>query len=184
MSPPATDMSVPVFDLDGTLLDSDAALLEAFVALGVDPEQVTFGHVVERECGRLGIELSAYLAAYDVTAAQPFAGVEDVLGSLGCWGVCSNKDDSLATAELRRLGWSPATARFAGSFAGPKRLAPVLEDLTLGPERVLFVGDTDHDRRCAADAGVRFVLAGWNPRCRARPGDIVARHPEELLDLL
>lgn|GEM_PF-6337387 len=43
-------------------------------------------------------------------------------------------------------------ALFAGAFGGPKRLEPVLDALQLEPGEVVFVGDTDHDRRCAAAA--------------------------------
>ena len=46
---------VPIFDLDGTLIDSDAALVAPFVALGVPREAVTFGHVLQDECDRLGL---------------------------------------------------------------------------------------------------------------------------------
>ena len=46
-------MRIPVFDLDGTLLDSDAALVAPFVALGVPPERITFGHVLADECAAL-----------------------------------------------------------------------------------------------------------------------------------
>ena len=62
-------------------------------------------------------------------------------------------------------------------------LAPFL---ALGVEReaIVFLGDTDHDRRCAAAAGVPFALAGWNPRATAEPGDLVLHRPEQVLDLL
>ncbi len=173
-----------VFDLDGTLVDSDAALTAPFVALGVAPEAVTFGHVLEHECERLGIALDDYLDHYDETAAQPFPGVVELVAGLGRWAVCSNKHPRSGHAELTRLGWEPDLAMFADSFGGPKRLEPVLEALGLGAQEVLFVGDTAHDRACAAAVGCPFVLAGWNPRARAEPGDLVATTPAEVLTLL
>ena len=66
----------------------------------------------------------------------------------------------------------------------PKVLPPVLDALGLTPEDVVFIGDTAHDRSCAAAVGVTFALAGWNPRVVAEPGDVVLRHPTEVLDLL
>ena len=50
----------------------------------------------------------------------------------------------------------------------------------------MFVGDTRHDRACAAAVGARFALAGWNPRARAaaEPGDLVLDQPADVLDLL
>ena len=172
---------IPVFDLDGTLVDSDAALSAPFVALGVAPEEITFGHVVADECARLGISLDAYLAAYDTEAAQPFDGVTELLATLDRWAVCSNKHPTSGRAELARLGWSPEVALFADAFEGPKDLGPVVTALGIEATDVVFVGDTAHDRRCAAAVGARFALAGWNPRAVSEPGDLVLAAPADLL---
>ncbi|MDQ6697151.1 MAG: HAD-IA family hydrolase [Actinomycetota bacterium] len=171
---------IPVFDLDGTLLDSDAALVEPFLALGVQSEEITFGHTLEEECCRLGIDLDAYLDRYDDAAAGPFPGVAELVGTLDRWAVCSNKHPRPGRAELARLGWTPEVALFADAFGGPKRLGPVLDALGATGEQVLFVGDTSHDRRCAAVVGCPFVLAGWNSRAAAAPGDLVAAYPADV----
>ena len=175
---------IPVFDLDGTLLDSDAALVAAFLACGVEESEITRGHVVADECARLGISLEDFLAAYDVSAAQPFAGVEELLDVLGSWAVCSNKHPGPARAELARLGWEPVVALFADAFAGPKTLGPVATALGVSPGSLVFVGDTGHDRRCAQQVGATFVLAAWNPRVESQPGDVVVTSPSELGALL
>lgn len=170
-----------IFDLDGTLVDSDAALAGAFVALGVRPEDITYGHVIADECRRLGLALDDYLDAYDVDAVLPYPGVESMLDGLGRWAVCSNKHPRSGWAELARLGWEPEVAMFADAFEGPKRLPPVLDKLGLVAVDVLFVGDTDHDRQAAAEVGCRFIWAAWNPRCRPRPGDEVAAEPDQIV---
>ncbi len=175
---------IPVFDLDGTLVDSDAALVAPFVALGVPEDQITFGHVLAHECDRLGIALEAYLDAYDDTAAQPFPGVEALLGGVERWAVCSNKHPRSGRAELARLGWRPEHALFSDAFDGPKRLEPVLALLDVDPTDVVFVGDTAHDRACARAAGATFALAAWNPRAVAADGDVVLGEPCDLLALL
>ena len=177
---------VPVFDLDGTLIDSDAALAAPFVALGVDPADVTYGHVLADECRRLGIAVADYLAVYDPTAAAPYPGVGELVDALDRWAVCSNKHGASGRAELARLGWSPTAALFADAFGGPKRLGPVLDALDLAADEIVFVGDTHHDRRCAQEVGARFALAGWNPRARAgaRPEDLLLDAPGDLLALL
>jgi HAD superfamily hydrolase (TIGR01549 family) len=175
---------VPVFDLDGTLIDSDAALVDAFVALGVERQAVSFGHVLATECERLGVDMDAYLAAYDEDQAQPFAGTDALIGQLGRWAVCSNKHRRSGQVELARLGWKPDLAMFSETFDGPKRLGPVLDALGLAADQILFVGDTAHDRLCAAEVGAMFALAGWNPRAVPGPDDLVLRQPSEVLGVL
>ena len=125
-------------------------LVEPFLALGVLRQDVTFGHTLEDECRRLGIEVGDSLDQYDDTAAQPFPGVHELVDQLDRWAVCSKQTPRAGRAELLRLGWTPEVALFADGFAGPKQLGPVLDALALDGEQVLFVGDTDHDRRCAA----------------------------------
>ena len=173
-----------ICDLDGTLLDSDTALVNAFLALGIERSAISYGHVIAEECDRLGIALANYVAAYDIHAAQPFPGVVELLAQLGTWAVCSNKHPESGNAELARLNWAPSVALFADAFSGAKQLSPVLEALEIEPSQAVFLGDTDHDRQCAQQAGVAFVLAGWNPRAIARNGDVVVSSPLDLLELL
>ena len=173
-----------ICDLDGTLLDSDEALADAFVSLGVDRADITYGHVIAEECTRLGLRLEDYVAAYDTERAQPFDGVVDMLARLPRWAVCSNKHPSSGNAELMRLGWQPAMAMFAGAFPGPKAVDLVLASLAVPASEALFLGDTGHDRLCATTAGIRFALAGWNSRAVAEPGDLVLSRPADLVQLL
>jgi HAD superfamily hydrolase (TIGR01549 family) len=175
---------VPVFDLDGTLLDSDAALVAPFIALGISAEQITFGHTLAEECTRLGLEVDDYLAHYDDQLAVPFAGVEELVAKLDRWAVCSNKHQLAGHAEVARLGWKPDVVMFADSFGGPKHLGPVLDALEVRADEVLFIGDTEHDRRCAQAIGCRFALAGWNPRASEIAGELVLSGPLDVLDLL
>jgi len=175
---------VPIFDLDGTLLDSDAALVAPFLALGIPEHEVSFGRTLEHECERLDITVADYLAHYDVNLALPFEGVETLVAQLDRWAVCSNKEIVSGRAELARLGWAPDVAMFADDFGGPKELGPVLDALGLLARDVVFVGDTLHDRRCAAVVGCRFAVAGWNVRADGLDGDVVLDRPLELLDLL
>ena len=173
-----------ICDLDGTLVDSDRALADAFVALGVPEEQITFGHVVADECAKWGITVEQYAAAYDPATVVPFPGVDDLVRSLGRWAVCSNKLRDAGEEELRRFGWRPDLALFADAFDGAKSPRPVLDALGVAPHDAVFLGDTAHDRRCAREAGVVFALAAWNPRAVAEPGDLVLTDPRELLELL
>ena len=175
-----------VFDLDGTLLDTDDALVAPFLALGVARDDITFGHVLADECARHGIAVEAFLDLYDPGLAQPFPGVIELLSQIEGtrWAVCSNKQPRSGYAELDRLGWKPDVALFSDAFDGPKRLGPVLAALGVTADEIAFVGDTEHDRVCATDVGVPFGLAGWNPRTRAEPGDVVLLSPLDVPALL
>jgi len=73
---------------------------------------------------------------------------------------------------------------FADAFEGPKQLRPVLDRLDLTADEVVFVGDTDHDRRCAAAVGARFAVAAWNPRAVGLLGDVVLLEPLDLVAVL
>lgn len=183
MSRPAR---VPLFDFDGTLVDSEAALLAPYAALGIAPaDQPPLGLPLGEACARAGVEVGAYLALYDSAAVAPFPGVVDVLARLARWGLASNKDKHSGLRELVRLAWSPTVALFSDDFGGrPKRLGPLLAALGLEADRAIYLGDTEHDRHCAGEAGVAFALAGWNPRSVAAPGDVVLGTPSDLLSLL
>jgi len=172
---------IPIFDLDGTLVDSDAALVAPFLALGVPSDEITFGHVLEDECDRLGIELTDYLDLYDVAAAQPFPDVHELLAQLDVWGVCSNKHPAAGQSELARLGWQPDAALFSDAFEGAKHLAPAIDALGVTPDDVVFVGDTSHDRQVARNVGVPFGLAAWNPRAVVHDHDVVLASPLDVL---
>lgn len=172
-----------ICDLDGTLVDSDRALADAFVAMGVRREDVTYGHVVAEECARLGIDPDEWAAAFDARGTEPFPGVDDAVRQLDRWAVCSNRLRHSGEDDLRRFGWEPQVALFADAFAGAKTPVPILTALGVDPAEAVFVGDTDHDRHCARAAGVAFALAAWNPRAVATPGDIVLTEPAQLVEL-
>ena len=179
-------MQLAVFDLDGTLVDSDEALIAPFVACGVGRSAVPpLGLLLEDACAMAGISVADYVAAYDATMVLPYPGVDDLLAGVGRWAVCSHKLRVAGDEELGRFGWRPERSLFAEDFGGgPKRLDLLLDAAGLQPAELVFVGDTDHDRACARSAGVRFFLAGWNPRTEAEAGDVVLSHPLELLDHL
>ncbi len=174
-----------IFDFDGTMVDSDDALVQPFLALGVPPQEISFGHAIAEECDRLGISLDDYADLYDETVVQPFPGMDGVVDQLQRWALCSNKHPRAGVAELERLGWTPEVALFSDHFDwAHKSLGPVLEALGLHASEVVMVGDSAGDVRVAAEVGCNYVWAGWNPRvAAARPDGSVLDRPDQLLDL-
>jgi phosphoglycolate phosphatase-like HAD superfamily hydrolase len=176
---------VPVFDLDGTLLDSDRAVIEPLVRLGARREDILIGEPVVAACRRLGVDLDAYVEAYDPAEAGPFPGVPELVAALGVWAVCSNKHAGQGSTDLARWGWRPTVAMFSDAFGGEgKRLPPVLDALGLEASEIVFVGDTEHDRDVAAEVGCLFAVAGWNARTAGLAGDVVLAAPADVFELL
>jgi phosphoglycolate phosphatase-like HAD superfamily hydrolase len=126
-----------------------------------------------------------YLARYDPDVAMAFPGMHELVSGLDRWAVCSHKARAPGLAELARLGWTPDLALFAEDFGGMgKTLVPVLEHYGVPGREVVFVGDTAHDRACARAVGATFVLAGWNARAVAEPGDVIARSAADVARVL
>lgn len=178
----------PLFDFDGTLVDSDGALIAPFLELGLTVGELPpLGLPLREACELVGVSIASYIDRYDSAAAQPFAGVSELLAELDRWGLASNKERLAGHRELARLGWGPEIALFSDDFGGEeKQLAPLLAALNLDAGDVIYIGDTAHDRACAALVSVPFALAGWNPRARAGAlaEDLVLDHPGDLLALL
>ena len=179
---------IPLFDFDGTLVDSDVALIAPFLELGLTVGELPpLGLPLREACELVGVSIESYIDRYDSAAAQPFAGVSELLAELDRWGLASNKERLAGHRELARLGWAPEIALFSDDFGGEeKQLAPLLAALNLDAGDVIYIGDTAHDRACAALVSVPFALAGWNPRARAGAlaEDLVLDHPLDLLSLL
>jgi len=67
----------------------------------------------------------------------------------------------------------------------PAPLLRLMERQGLKAEEILFVGDTIHDSRCAQNAGVDFVLAGWGARYpETIPSLHDLMHPYEIAELI
>ena len=66
-------------------------------------------------------------------------------------------DDALGTSALRGLFDATRTADETASKPDPRMLHELMNDLVVGPERTLMIGDTTHDLQLAANAGVASV---------------------------
>ena len=156
---------VPIFDFDGTLVDSDRALQAAFLRLGVPAQEITFGHALGEECARLGIAPDAYEAVFDPQEVQPYLGIDEFLGTIDQWGICSNRHPLSGNTDVARFGWQPSVVCFADSFDfAPKHIDMVLEGSGWARNEVVYIGDSEHDRAAIAGTDIPLIWAGWNPR--------------------
>ena len=175
-----------VFDWDGTLFDSTALITRCIQAACVDvgvamptTEQASYvigmGLIEALQHAAPGLPRERYgeLGAryrHHYTARQHevmfFDGTLAMLEALKARGhllaVATGKsrrglDDALGTSALRGLFDATRTADETASKPDPRMLHELMNDLVVGPERTLMIGDTTHDLQLAANAGVASV---------------------------
>lgn len=178
------------FDIDGTLVDSRATILaalrDAVAAEGmqrsIEDLAFAFGLPGSVTLARLGIAEARHGEVMKrwMTAKQShlatmrlFDGVVPAFEALRQSGMRLGAVTSKTRAECAvDLGLLGLTETFEVAVClddvrngkpDPESLHKALALVGAAPEQAVFVGDTDHDRLCARDAGVRFIRADWNP---------------------
>jgi phosphoglycolate phosphatase len=175
-----------VFDWDGTLFDSTALITRCIQAACADvgvavPSDTQASYVIgmgliealQHAAPGLPRERYPELGAryrHHYTARQHevmfFDGTLAMLEALKARGhllaVATGKsrrglDDALGTSALRGLFDATRTADETASKPDPRMLHELMNDLVVGPERTLMIGDTTHDLQLAANAGVASV---------------------------
>lgn len=157
-----------VFDWDGTIIDSHSAIVacmqEASRDLGLAiPERERASHVI-------GLSLDE-----SEDAMQLFPGMRELLGRLAkdhLLGIATGKsrkglDRALAANGMRDLFAASRCADETHPKPHPAMLLELMEELEVGAEGVLMVGDTSHDMEMARAAGVHAVAVAYGA------------HPEE-----
>ena len=97
-------------------------------------------------------------------------------------GVVSNKRDDVLKKEVEHLGWQKYFGVYIGAGVAVKDKpsgAPLLHALAMHPaepriEHVLYIGDTESDLACAADAGCKVAFI-QHESGQQRP-DLVAKY--------
>ena len=175
-----------VFDWDGTLFDSTALITRCIQSACVDlgltrpsDEQASYvigmGLVEALQHAAPGLPRERYaeLGAryrHHYTARQHeimfFDGTLAMLEALKARGhllaVATGKsrsglDDALNTSALRGIFDATRTADETASKPDPRMLRELMNDLVVGPERTLMIGDTTHDLQLALNAGVASI---------------------------
>ncbi len=199
-----------IFDVDGTLIDTGAAILNSLSATLAEMGIVLREEDLVHSFGMPGKVYLASLGIQDVDGAlhrwdehylrvhdgiEAFDGVEVVIEELKQRGIPIAVVTSKTRAE-----WSHAHEAFpclrgfdavvvaddtARHKPEPEPMLLALDRLGVSADEAVYVGDTVHDMRCAAGAGVDGALALWG--CR-NPEEITATHtlarPADILALV
>ena len=183
-----------VFDLDGTLMDSTAVIAGSIQAACRDLDLTVPGDEAARHVIGLGLNQALRYAVPDAPesmyvplveryrhhylaqdrAIPLFEGARETLAELhgaGHWlAVATGKsrmglDRALDSTGLKRYFHATRTADQTFSKPDPAMLLELLDELAVGPERALMIGDTTHDMQMAQNAGVDAVavLYGAHP---------------------
>lgn len=144
--------------------------------------------------------VTPFLASYaDAIAVHSrlFDGVAQVLQAIetdgASWGIVTNKPEALARALVRAIGLESRCAVLVGGDTLPVRkpdpqpLWFACDQLGIGPDASLYVGDDARDVEAARAAGMRCIAAAWgyregDERIEQWGADAVLAHPRELLE--
>lgn len=184
-----TSPQLVIFDLDGTLTDSAEGVVASFrhalAAVGAEPPPGDLaarvvGPPIQDTLATLGLgeraaeALSIYRADYTRRGwamNSLYAGIADLLADLRAAGVrlavATSKVEQTARLILEHFGIAEHFEVIAGASPDGKRaakadvLAHALEQLGPLPERVVMVGDREHDVIGAARHGIGTVVVQW-----------------------
>lgn len=191
---------VVLFDLDGTISDSAngilTALRHAFAVNGLPPldartERSLLGPPFYESLPplvgehRLWPVIDAYREHYGgggMFDAAPYAGIEDVLAAADRAGIrmaiATSKPEHYAVPIVEHLGLEQYFTTIGGDEPdGTLPTKALVIDKVLGrlgavnPNRVLMVGDREHDVYGAREHGIGCVGAAWG---YGLPGELVA----------
>ncbi|HYX65053.1 MAG TPA: HAD-IA family hydrolase [Burkholderiales bacterium] len=183
-----------VFDWDGTLIDSHSAIVEcmqeASRELGLPiPERERASHVIGlglHDAMRIvapGLPAPRYPEFVDAyrrhfrareDAMQPFPGMPLLVGSLQeerTLAIATGKsrrglDRALKATGLERHFRASRCADETSPKPHPAMLLELMEALHFSPQQVVMIGDTSHDMRMAAAAGVDAVAVSYGAHPR------------------
>ncbi len=176
----------------------DATLISSYVGDGAPVlMRRALPEASEEELSR-GLEFFlAYYAEHKLDSTRPYPGVPEALEKLSREGVrmavLTNKPVRVSRAILEGLDLARYFARIYGgnSFEQkkphPLGVETLLEELSVGRERAMIVGDSAVDVRTARNAGVQVcgVTYGFQPETfAAEPPDVVVDSLDQLADIV
>ena len=197
-----------VFDWDGTIVDSTGAIAESImlasadlgyplrdrgvasyvIGLGLrDALALAVPQLPESEYGVLADRYKHHFLARDAKV-KAFSGVEAMLGRLmergHCLGVATGKSSaglsrSLEATGLRRFFRATRCADQSAPKPSPAMIFELMDEIGVGSEQTLMVGDTTHDIRMAQNAGIACVAVTYGAH---RADDLALMRPLACID--
>ncbi len=179
-----------LWDLDGTILDTTELILGSYKFAFREVLQVEIGD--EEAIANFGRTLSDVMNGYSEEKAleliesyrnynhekhdetiRPFPGIIDALANVQRRGfdqaVVTSKTEWLSRRGLGLFdldGYIDEIVGYESTELHKPNGDPIeeaLRRLKLAPEEAVFIGDSEADVSCSANAGVKFVTALWGP---------------------
>lgn len=200
-----------IFDLDGTLIDSKEVMCVAYLAahaeiFGLEAEPPPFSDYckylgqgfpyIMRQLG-LPLQMEPVFvreSARNIHRVSLFPGISALLDELARRGIpmaiATGKSHERAIQLLDHLQIQSYFAAVLGyddvphPKPAPDMVLAIVDQLSLNPERTLFVGDAIADIDCGRAAGVITALACWDQPSRealAGGSDLQLCRPVDLL---
>ena len=207
-----------LFDFDGTIMDTNQVIidswnytceknmgrrlpLESVISPCGVPLEPAIREYVETDDWQQALDDYRNYQHEHVCIVRMFEGTEELLNEL--------KDRGYLLSIVTSRSWDKAPLALSGFEAAaklfdliisfenskahkhdPEPILKALEELGVGADEAVYVGDSKLDLMCADNAGVKSVLVGWSlcfPPDRAEkefPADFVIDKPSDLLDII
>ena len=170
--------------------DGAATLIERCLNAGGDKEQKYFEGAFQ--------EYQKVFEEYCMYKVEPYAGIRELLAALKEKGlkltVLSNKPHARTVEVIHTIFGEDCFDVIRGQMEGvPKKPSPegvfkILEDLSLTPEDILYLGDTGTDMKTGKSAGAFTIGALWGFRQKEElienGADAIIENPLQLLNYL
>ncbi len=170
--------------------DGAATLIERCLEAGGDKEQKYFEGAFQK--------YQKVFEEYCMYKVEPYAGIRELLAALKEKGlkltVLSNKPHARTVEVIHTIFGEDCFDVIRGQMEGvPKKPSPegvfeILEELSLIPEDILYLGDTGTDMKTGKSAGAFTIGALWGFRQKEElienGADAIIENPLQLLDYL
>lgn len=199
-----------VFDIDGTLIDTEYAVLHSLqeTIRVLSGREIPCAELIFA-LGITGIDALKKLEIKDISYAiglwdknmckyadtiKVFDGIPELLKKLlrlDCeMGIVTSKTREEFTHDFCQFGIShyfKTTICADDTQEHKPNAAPLLKYMQLSEiqyEKILYIGDSEYDSKCAENAGIDFALAVWGSHNKHIRADYFLERPADLLSVM